>query len=281
MLLLDGKKLNQEIASELKEAISVLGEAPHLLIIQIGENDASDIYIQKKIDFGQKIGAIVTVKYFPEDVSEMEIIGFIDSINSNSNYDGIIVQLPLPKVINTDKILKSVAKEKDVDGLADSDFVSATTKGITTLLQRNNIEISGEKVVIINDSDLVGKPTAKEMEKLGAEVIICNKETENIKRISNSADILITAIGQPEIIDESYLKNDQVVVDVGISKTTKGIRGDVKKELITSGDGETVGEIKLKAITPVPGGVGPMTVASLFQNLVEACRDKIKNTDEK
>jgi len=260
MLVLNGKKLNQEIASELKEAISAFGENPHLSIIQIGENDASDIYIQKKVNFGQEIGAKVTVKYFSENVSEQDILNYIEEKNNDSDVNGIIVQIPIPQNLDRQNILKAVSKEKDVDGLADSEFIPATTKGVVTLLQKNSIKISGKKVVIINDSDLVGKPTAKEMERLGGDVSVCNDQTENLKGISKTADILITAIGKPEIIDEEYLKEGQTVIDIGISKTADGIFGDVKKDV----------DVELFALTPVPGGVGPMTVASLFENLLDA-----------
>ena len=270
MLVLDGKKLNQEIASELKEAISALGEKkekiPHLLIIQIGEDPASDIYIQKKVDFGQEIGVKVTVKYFSENVSEDEVLNFIEEKNNDLDVNGIIVQIPIPDKLNRKKILASVSKEKDVDGLADSRFVPATTKGVITLLQKNNIEISGKKIVIINDSDLIGKPTAREIERLGGKVFITNDKTEKLEEISQSSDILITAIGKPEIIDEKYLKEGQVVIDIGITKTENGIRGDVKRNLFLE-NGEP---LKLFALTPVPGGVGPMTVASLFENLFDA-----------
>jgi methylenetetrahydrofolate dehydrogenase (NADP+)/methenyltetrahydrofolate cyclohydrolase len=260
MITLDGKKINHEIASELREAISDLGESPHLMIVQVGENDASDIYIQRKVDFGQKIGAKVTVKYFTEENSQEEIIDYINQSNSDKSVHGIIVQLPLPNKFNRQEILQSVSRDKDVDGLNDSDFIPATTKGIVTLLQKNNIEISNKRTVIINDSDLIGKPTAKEFERIGSDVVICNENTENLKEVSKSADILITAIGQPEIIDEEYLNEGQVVIDIGISKTKNGIIGDIKKDL----------SIDLSARTPVPGGIGPMTVASLFQNLLQA-----------
>ncbi|NCS99251.1 bifunctional 5,10-methylenetetrahydrofolate dehydrogenase/5,10-methenyltetrahydrofolate cyclohydrolase [Candidatus Parcubacteria bacterium] len=265
-MILDGNKIKKEIASELEEAISVLGESPHLVIIQIGENNASDIYIQKKVEFGQKIGAKITVKYFSGEESEGEILEYINQINHDNGIHGIIVQLPLPDKFDRQRIIEAVSKEKDVDGLNNSDFIPATTKGIVTLLQKNNIEINNKKVIIINDSDLVGKPTAKEFKRIGAEVVICNDETENLQEKTRDADILITAIGQPEIIDEKYLRKGQIVVDVGISKTPKGVVGDVKKELIDE-DGH---QLELAARTPVPGGVGPMTVASLFQNLLQA-----------
>lgn len=267
MLILDGKKINQEIASELSEAISELGETPQLVIIQVGENPASDIYIQRKADFGQEIGVKTTIKYFSENVSEEEVLDFIQEVNNKDDVNGILVQLPLPKNLNKKKILEAIKKEKDVDGLNNSDFVPATTRGVLTLLQRSDVEISDKKVVIINDSDLIGKPTAREMERLGAEVIICNEETENIKEITKTADILITAIGKPEIIDESYLSNDQIVIDIGISKKDSKIFGDLKKDLDTE-------KVELKAASPVPGGVGPMTVASLFQNLIEAVKNQ-------
>lgn len=260
MLVLDGKKINQEIASELSEAISAFGKTPQLLIIQVGENQASDIYIQRKIDFGQQIGATVIVKYFSENSPEKEIFEFIEEKNNDSEIHGIIVQLPIPKKMDKDKVIRTISFKKDVDGLVGPDFVPATARGVITLLEKNNIKIKRKKVVIINDSDLVGKPIAKEMKKLKAKTTICNKDTEDLFEIAKSADILITGIGKPEIIDEKYLRDGQIIIDIGISKTDKGIKGDVKENP----------NVELFARTPVPGGVGPMTVASLFQNLVEA-----------
>jgi len=266
MLILDGKKLNQEIASNLIEAISVLGKKPHLLIIQIGENSASDIYIQKKTEFGQLIGTNVTIKYFSENVSEEEVLDFIEEKNNDVDVNGIIVQLPISEHLDRQKILNTVSKEKDIDGLAGSDFIPATVRGIVSLLEKYEIDIVDKNVVIINDSDLIGKPIERVFSGIGANVQICNDQTEDLKNISKKADILVTAIGKPEIIDEEFLSEGQTIIDIGISKTEKGIRGDVKKELFLE-NGES---LELFARTPVPGGVGPMTVASLFENLIDA-----------
>jgi methylenetetrahydrofolate dehydrogenase (NADP+)/methenyltetrahydrofolate cyclohydrolase len=180
-MILDGNRIRDEIASELEEAISDLGESPQLIIIQVGENESSDIYIQKKVEFGQKIGAKTTVKYFSQEESQDKILEYIEQMNSDRNVNGVIVQLPLPSELDKNKILQSVSKEKDVDGLNNSDFIPATTKGVITLLQKNNIEIEGKKVVIINDSDLVGKPTAKEFKRIGADVTICNEKTNSLQ----------------------------------------------------------------------------------------------------
>lgn len=262
MIILDGKKLSTEIASSLREAISHLDRKPKLLIIKIGENKASDSYIKQKIKFAEIIDVKVDVKNFADNVDENEVIEFIKESNNDSEISGIIVQLPIPKNLNQRKILDSVDFKKDVDGigLGKDTFVPATTRGIANLLNEHKIDVKNKNVVIINDSDLVGKPTAKYFSEHDSVVKICNDQTENIKDLTKSADIVITGIGQPEIIDESYLKDGQVIIDVGITKTENGIKGDVKRDC----------GLDFKAITPVPGGVGPMTVASLFQNLLDA-----------
>lgn len=262
MIILDGKKTGSEIASSLREAISQLDKKPKILIILVGEDLSSSIYVGRKEKFAKEIGVGVDVKKLDSNIDEKEIISIIEDANEDNSINGIMVQLPLPDKINKKTVLNSIQPQKDVDGLVEGNdlFISATARGVITLLDEYGVDLVGKKVVIINDSDLIGKPLSKKMSQMGVETIICNEETENIKDITRSADVLMTAIGKPGIIDESYLSDGQVVVDIGISKTEDGVCGDVKKDI----------QIKLEALTPVPGGVGPMTVASLFQNLLDA-----------
>lgn len=266
MIILNGKEINSLISTELKNEVENLfakgKPSPKIAIIQVGDDPASNVYINKKIEFANKIGSEIELNKLSEKITTEEIIDIIKKLNNDTSVHGIIIQLPIFKKLDCQKILNSVLPEKDVDGLGlgKKFFMPATTRGILTLLEKNNIEIFGQKVVIINDSDLVGKPTAKVLVDRGADVSICNEKTKNIKEITRTAKIIITAIGQPEIIDDSYLSDDQVVVDVGISQTPNGVVGDLKRDLKT----------KLKAVSLVPGGVGPMTVASLFQNLFDA-----------
>ncbi len=260
MFILDGKKINQGIASELKEAISDLKRKPKLAIIQVGDEISSNIYIKKKIEFAEKIGATVVHKKIDQNLSSKDLLDLIIDFNRDIFVNGIIVQLPIPNHFDQKTILQSISKEKDVDGMNQSSFSPAVSRGIVTLLEKNNIKIVNQKIVIINNSESVGKPTAAILEKKGAGVENYDKDTKNLKEKTKQADIIITAIGQPEIIDESYLSEGQIVIDVGISRKNQKICGDLKKNL----------NLELKAYSPVPGGVGPMTVASLFENLLDA-----------
>lgn len=261
MIILDGKKKSSEIASSLREAISQLDKKPKLLIILVGDDIASQVYVNRKEKFADDVGVEINIKKLNSNVDENEVISLINEANEDQSVNGIMVQLPLPEGLNRKKILNSIKPEKDVDGLVEGNdkFISATTRGTITLLEEYNINLSGKKVVIINDTDLIGKPLSRKMSQMGAETVICNEETKDIKQITKTADILVTAIGKPEIIDESYLSDGQVVIDIGISKTENGVVGDVKKNV----------ETELEALTPVPGGIGPMTVASLFQNVLD------------
>lgn len=270
MIILDGKKLNKVIAGELRETISVFPSVPKLAIIQVGDNPASNIYIARKQKFAEEIGAQATVKKFPETSTEVEIISEINSLNADNTVNGIIVQLPIPQHLTISKIIDLIALEKDVDGLSskniyklvrnEESFVPATALGIGTLLKENGITVEGKNVVVIGRSLLVGKSTALHLMNLGATVTICHSKTKNIIEHTRRADIIVVAVGKAGFLNDDYISEKQVIVDVGINMVDGKVCGDTN----------IIDQSKLKAISPVPGGVGPMTVASLFQNLVSA-----------
>lgn len=274
VLILDGKKLSTELAGKLAEKISSLSVQPKLVIIQVGDHPESNTYIKNKKLFGEKIGAVVLHKKFSASTPQAEVLADIAVQNADAAVHGIIVQLPLPVGFDTSAIIEAIDPSKDVDGMTSKNvkalyegaegFVPATTKGITLLLEQYNIDPVGKKVVVVGHSVLVGKPTALAMLNLGATVTVCHSQTRNLAEETRQADILIVAVGQPGLITKEFVKSGQIVIDIGINVTEvegkKKIHGDV--------DFENVKEI-VAAITPVPGGVGPMTIVSLFENLLK------------
>ena len=277
--ILDGKSLSASIGKELKVQIKQFESVPHLAIIQVGDNSESNTYIKYKKSFGEKIGAKVTHLKFKEDITTEKLIKEIEDINTNKTIHGIIIQLPLPTHLDRNKIIDTINHNKDVDGLTSQNMTSllrgeaqitpATTRGIMTLLKHYKININGKRVVVVGRSNLVGKPTALTMLNAGATVTVCHRETLDLKQETTKADILIVAVGKPKLITRNYVSPNQIIIDVGVSTIDtreKGISGDV--------DFDTVKDL-VGAITPVPGGVGPMTVASLFQNLLDTYKNQI------
>jgi methylenetetrahydrofolate dehydrogenase (NADP+) / methenyltetrahydrofolate cyclohydrolase len=258
--ILDGRKLSGEIAFELEKKIKNLKAKPKLVIIQVGNLPESNSYIGRKIAFGEKIGAKVEHIKFPNKVREKKLIDAISKCNKDKSVHGIIVQLPLPKYLNPPSILEAVAEEKRVDG--GKYFIPATTRGILTILEKNRIKLIGKKAVVVGRSELVGKPTALALINLGATVTVCHSQTKNLKAETKQAEILVVAVGKPKLIGKNHVRKGQIVIDVGINiAKNKKLVGDV--------DFKSVSKI-VKAITPVPGGIGPMTVTSLFENLLKA-----------
>lgn len=270
--ILDGKKLSGHLALGLTKKIKKLTVKPKLVIIQIGDLKQSNTYIKNKKVFAEKIGAIVEHKKYPKNVKESSVISNILKYNRDTRTHGIIVQLPTPKHFNIEKVLESIDPKKDVDGLTSTNikylfinkktFIPATTRGILALLESYKINLKETRVVIVGRSSLVGKPTALALLNRDATVTVCHSNTINLEKETGRAHILIIAVGHPKFIGRKYVSKNQVVIDVGINITkNKKIVGDV--------DFDVVKKI-VRAITPVPGGVGPMTVVSLFQNLLEA-----------
>ena len=269
--ILDGKKLSQLLAVKLAKKIKKFKIKPKLVIIQIGDLAESNTYIKNKKIFAEKIGVEALHKKYPNNVRERRIISCILKNNRDPSVHGVMVQLPAPKRLDIEKILESIEPKKDVDGLTSINtkhlfdnneaFVPATAKGVIGLLEEYKIKLNGTKIVIVGQSSLVGRSAMLALLNKGATVTMCHKDTRNLEKETKRADILITAVGYPKLITRKHISKNQIVVDIGINITKNKIIGDV--------DYEKVRKI-VKAITPVPGGVGPMTVASLFQNLLEA-----------
>jgi methylenetetrahydrofolate dehydrogenase (NADP+)/methenyltetrahydrofolate cyclohydrolase len=271
-LLLEGKKLRDIRQEALARLVGRYTESPVLAILQVGDRPDSTAYINQKKKFGQAIGVKILHKKYPASVSEAKILSDIEKYNKNKKVHGIIVQIPVPAHINQGKVIDAIAPYKDVDGLTTENIrklftgdrtghVQATARGIVALLSFYKIKIKGEHVVVVGRSNLIGKPTALALLNKDATVTIAHKETKNLAAITRSADILIIAIGDPEFITKKHISKGQIVIDVGINRKGGKMLGDVKQS-----DAQSI----VKALSPVPGGVGPMTVVSLFENVLDA-----------
>ena len=275
-IILDGKKLRDKIFENLKQRLNNMSEKPTLAVILVGENPASQIYVRNKKKTAENLGINSIVINYPSNISENILLDKIKELNNDNKITAILVQLPLPKHIDKFKIIDAIAPEKDVDGLTpynsgklfsgEEPYVyPCTPKGILLLLDEYNIELAGKHVVVIGRSNLVGKPVAQMLLNRNATVTMCHSHTKNLSDITKTADIVVSAVGK-NIIGEKMLKSDCVVVDVGIFKDINGkICGDV----------DFANASKIAAyISPVPGGVGPMTIASLMLNTVELADSK-------
>lgn len=270
-IILDGKKLRDKIFEDLKEKIDKMKKKPTLAVILVGENPASQIYVRNKKKTAEKLGINSLSIEYPADISEKELVAKIEELNNDKNVTAILVQLPLPKHINKNKVIDAILPQKDVDGLTpynlgklfsgEKPYVyPCTPKGILLLLDEYNIELDGKNIVVIGRSNLVGKPVAQMLLNRNATVTMCHSHTKNLSEITKTADIVVSAVGK-NVIGEKMLKSNCVVIDVGIFRDENGkISGDV--------DFENVSKVTAY-ISPVPGGVGPMTIASLMLNTVE------------
>lgn len=275
--IIDGKHISQEIKDELKQEVAVLkasGRECALAVIQVGNDPASSVYVRNKKKACEYIGIRSLSYELDENTSEDELLALIDKLNADPSVHGILCQLPLPKHMDEDKVIKRISPEKDVDGfhpqnvgtlvIGQQGFVSCTPAGIIQLLKRSNIQMEGKHCVVIGRSNIVGKPMALLMLRENATVTICHSRTRNLKELCKEADILIVAIGKPQFITADYVKEGAVVIDVGIHRDENNkLCGDVKYDEV---------EPVASAITPVPGGVGPMTIAMLMHNCVEAMK---------
>ncbi len=263
MQLLDGKKAKEHYLEQLKTRILFLSSTPKLVVIQVGDREDSNSYIRSKKLFAEKLGAEVLHDKLSDKVKKEEIIKLIKKHNKDKGVNGIIVQLPLPEHLNADEIINTIDPKKDVDGLTDNAiFTPATARGIKELLEFYNIKLKNKKVTILGRSKIVGKPTAIMCENEGAKVTVCHSKTENVPDKTKKADIVIVAIGKPNFINEKYISKGQILVDVGITKVGDKLLGDIDFEKVKN---------LASMITPVPGGVGQMTVTALFENLVDSC----------
>lgn len=275
---IDGKQISKDIKEELKEEVASLaaqGRKCCLAVIQVGNDPASSVYVGNKKKACAYIGIESLAYELPEETTEDELLEIIDKLNKDTNVHGILCQLPLPKQINEDHIIKAISPKKDVDGfhpqnvgalvIGEQGFVSCTPAGIIQLLKRSNIKMDGKHCVVVGRSNIVGKPMSLLMLRENATVTICHSHTKkNLEEICKEADILIVAIGKPQFIGKEYVKKGAVVIDVGIHRDENNkLCGDVKFDEV---------EPVASYITPVPGGVGPMTIAMLMHNCVEAMK---------
>ncbi|SHO46112.1 bifunctional methylenetetrahydrofolate dehydrogenase/methenyltetrahydrofolate cyclohydrolase FolD [Anaerocolumna xylanovorans] len=278
--IIDGKKISSDIKEELKEEVRQLTEkgiSVTLAVVQVGNDSASTVYVGNKKKACEYIG-IGSLSYeLKEETTQEELLSLIKELNERKDVNGILVQLPLPKHIKEDVIIKAISPEKDVDGFhpenvgllstGQKGFVSCTPAGVIELLKRSGITISGKECVVIGRSNIVGKPMAALLIREDATVTICHSKTVDLKKVAKRADILVAAIGKPKFINSEFIKEGAVVIDVGIHRLEgKKLCGDV--------DYDDVFDL-VSAITPVPGGVGPMTIAMLMKNCVESA--KLKN----
>ena len=275
--LIDGKLISTQIKDELKEEVAQLKEkgiVPCLAVIQVGNDPASSVYVNNKKKACAYIG-IESLSYeLDATISQEELLKIIAELNENSKVNGILVQLPLPKHINEEAVIKAIAPEKDVDGfhpetvgnmcIGSKGFLPCTPAGVIQLLKRSDVEIEGKECVVVGRSNIVGKPMALLLLRENGTVTITHSKTKDLKEITKRADILVAAIGKPKFITKEYIKKGAVVIDVGIHRNENNkLCGDV--------DFDDVVDL-VDAITPVPGGVGPMTIAMLMNNCVETVR---------
>ena len=282
MIKIDGKAFSQTVLEKIKGEHSQLkekyGKPAGLAVVIVGNNPASQVYVKNKIRACENVGFYSENIELDENISEKELLQEINKLNKNDRINGILVQLPLPAHINELKIIDSISPEKDVDGFHVSNigkmvigdetgFLSCTPYGIMQLLEEYKIEIEGKDAVIIGRSNIVGKPMALMLIQKGATVQVCNSNTKDLRKKLNEADIIIVAAGVPKLLKKEDVKEGAVVIDVGINRVDGKICGDV--------DYEEVAE-KTSYITPVPGGVGPMTIASLIKNTFKSYKNSLK-----
>ncbi|MCR5118248.1 MAG: bifunctional methylenetetrahydrofolate dehydrogenase/methenyltetrahydrofolate cyclohydrolase FolD [Lachnospiraceae bacterium] len=276
--LIDGKRISQEIKDELKEKAASLkaeGKEACLAVILVGEDPASKVYVGNKKKACEYIGIRSESYELPESTSQAELLELIERLNADAKVNGILVQLPVPKHIDEKAVIRSISPAKDVDGfhpenvgallIGEKGFVSCTPAGVIELLKRSGISIEGKECVVIGRSNIVGKPMGVLLLRENGTVTICHSRTQDLKNVCKRADILVAAVGKPKMINREYIKEGAVVIDVGIHRMENGkLCGDVDFDDV---------EDMVSAITPVPGGVGPMTIAMLMKNCMESVEE--------
>lgn len=282
-MILDGKQLSQELKDEMRQEVDALakeyGRRPCLMVVIVGNNPASQSYVRGKIKATEYVGFDGSLVSLPEDVTEDALIAEIERLNQDEQVDGILVQLPLPKHISEDRVIAAISPEKDVDGFHATNvarlwlnqpcIVPCTPKGVIVMLDRAGIEITGKNAVVVGRSNIVGKPVAKLLLDRNATVTIAHSRTKNLKEVCRQADILVAAVGRPQMLTADYIKPGAAVIDVGINRLEDGrLVGDVDFEGAKAIAG---------AITPVPGGVGPMTITMLMRNTIECFLRRMNN----
>ena len=287
LLILSGKDVSSSVYKGLSERIHALREkgiTPGLAVVLVGEDPASQVYVRSKTRTFKKLDLFTQTHRLPKDISQDDLLGLIKELNNDISYHGILVQLPLPKHIESDKVINAIDPKKDVDGFHPENagllaigrprFIPCTPKGIMGILEQYEIDLNGKHVVVVGRSNIVGRPisilTSMKMDGANATTTICHSGTPNIQYHTKTADVIIVALGVPSFLDQEMIKKDAVVIDVGINR----IDADNQKgyKLVGDADWESI-EKKASAATPVPGGVGPMTIAMLAENTVEAAEN--------
>lgn len=274
MTVLDGKKVSAEILADIKEKISKLDRKLGFAVIWIGDNPASEIYVRNKLKKCEELGIDGKLYHLDESVTEEEVISLIDKLNNDKSVDAFLLQSPAPEHINIVNCFNRIDPKKDIDGFSNISVgnmvlgmkahVSCTPKGVIRLLDSYNIELAGKNVCIINRTNIVGKPLFNLLINRDATVTMCHSKTRNLEDFTRNADIVISAVGKANFITEDMIKNGAVVVDVGITRVDGKVKGDVDFDNVSK---------KASFITPVPGGVGPMTIAMIFENILDTVKE--------
>lgn len=278
-MIIDGKQIAENIKENVRKEVAALNEKgifPSLSVIVVGNDPASEVYVRNKARACEKVGIISNTYKLPENATTEDVVELVKALNDDEKVHGILVQLPLPKGIDEERVISAVSSEKDVDGFSVSSsgslylgkeygFTPCTAAGIIDLIKSTGIDINGKNAVVIGRSDIVGKPVAILLLRENATVTICHSRTKNIAEYTKNADILIAAVGKKHFVTCDMVKDGAVVIDVGINREDGKLYGDVDYENVSK---------KASHITPVPGGVGPMTIAKLLENTVKAAKER-------
>ena len=289
--IIDGKQIAQNLRNNLKEEILKLKEdfndTPGLAVVQVGNVSASSVYVKAKTKSATEVGIEVIDHHLPEETTQEELLKVVDKLNLQSNVNGILVQLPLPKHINEQIVLDSIHPDKDADGFHpvnvgklsiashndENLLIPCTPYGCLIMLKELGIDLTGKNAVVIGRSNIVGKPMAQLLLKESCTVTIAHSKTNNIRDVCKKADIIVAAVGKPKMVKGDWIKKDAIVIDVGINRVEVEIEGELKNKLVGDVDFDEASKHAL-AITPVPGGVGPMTIACLLRNTTIAFKNK-------
>jgi methylenetetrahydrofolate dehydrogenase (NADP+) / methenyltetrahydrofolate cyclohydrolase len=291
--IISGKEIAQDLRNKLKQEIADLknktGSVPGLAVVQVGNVAASSVYVKAKTKSAIEVGIEVIDHHLPEETTEQELLQIVDNLNNQNNVNGILVQLPLPKHINEQIVLDSIHPDKDADGFhplnvgklsiaSNNDenlLIPCTPYGCLIMLKVLGVDLKGKNAIVIGRSNIVGKPMAQLLLKESCTVTIAHSKTKNIEVISKNADIVVAAVGRPKMVKGDWIKKGAIVIDVGINRITIDAEGEVKNKLVGDVDFEEASK-NASAITPVPGGVGPMTIACLLRNTSIAFKNSLK-----
>ena len=289
--IISGKEIAQDLRNKLKQEISDLknktGNVPGLAVVQVGNVAASSVYVKAKTKSAIEVGIEVIDHHLPEETTEQELLKLVSNLNNQNNVNGILVQLPLPKHINEQIVLDSIHPDKDADGFHplnvgklsiashndENLLIPCTPYGCLIMLKGLGVDLSGKNAIVIGRSNIVGKPMAQLLLKESCTVTIAHSRTKNIEEICKNADIIVAAVGKPKMVKGDWIKKGAVVIDVGINRVTINVEGEVKNKLVGDVDFDEASK-NASAITPVPGGVGPMTIACLLRNTTIAFKNK-------